>query len=58
MKINLSNIYINGEKIDTEVLTDTEKLIKIKQIYKQWAEVGDNADTWAFNEIGKILEQE
>jgi hypothetical protein len=58
MKINLSNIYINGKKIDTEVLTDAEKLIKIKQIYKQWAEAGDNADVWAFKEIGKVLEQE
>jgi hypothetical protein len=35
-----------------------EKLEQIEQIYGQWADTGDNADCWAFKEIGKALEQE
>jgi hypothetical protein len=35
-----------------------EKLERIEQVYGQWAETGDNADCWAFKEIGKTLEQE
>lgn len=35
-----------------------DKLDKIEQIYRQWYEIGDDADCWAFREIGKILEQD
>ena len=32
------------------------KLDKIKQVYQQWSETGDNADSWAFKQIREILE--
>ena len=35
-----------------------KKINKINQIYEQWAEIGDNADCWAFREIGKVLDKE
>lgn len=35
-----------------------DKLEKIEQIYRQWSEIGDNADSWAFKEIREVLEQE
>lgn len=34
------------------------KLERIEKIYRQWFETGDNADCWAFREIGKVLDKE
>jgi len=39
-------------------LESIEKIERIEQIYRQWSEIGDNADSWAFSEIGKVLEKE
>jgi hypothetical protein len=46
------------EEIQEFYKGEHEKLERIEQIYGQWAETGDNADCWAFKEIGKALEQE
>lgn len=40
------------------VVKELQKLEQIEQIYRQWAEIGDNADCWAFKEIGKVLDKE
>ena len=40
------------------ILGEMDKLEKIEQIFKQWSDTGDNADSWAFKEIKEILEQE
>lgn len=37
------------------IVGEVEKLEKIEQIYRQWSEIGDNADCWAFKEIREVL---
>lgn len=44
---------------DSHILYDyVEKLEQIEQIFKEWTECGDYADSWAYRKIREVLENE
>ena len=50
-------IAYHKDIIDYETVEALKKLEQIEQIFNEWAECGDYADSWAFRKIRDVLEE-